>query len=296
MRVIQAVAERGSITAAAAALGYTQPTVSRQLAAAERRAGAALFIRSTAGVQPTRAGAVLLGHIAPILHELDQAAAELSGTVTPAPIRLGVFPSAGAILLPEIVPALHARGLELATHEGSTAGLIRSTRSGAIDAAIVTQRPPFRPVDRELPALISDPLFETRLMLAVAANGPFAARQSISVHEAVAQPWIAPPRSMKDPHLGVWPGLPGRPRIAHRTADWLTRLALVAAGAGVTTLPSSDFATALPGIHVVRIDGAPEERRRVSLIRPPQTPPAGIDTLIDVLREVSADREREPDN
>lgn len=289
LRVVQGVAEHGSITAAAKALGYSQPAVSRQLAAAERQAGTALFARSTAGARPTPAGVILLRHAAVVLREFDLAAAELSGAAGRPPLRLGVFPAAGALLLPVLVEALRYEDVTLTTREGSTASLIRAVRSGTIDAAIITQRPPFRAVDRETPALVVEPVLEERLRLAVAAGGPLGHRDRISVGEAAAQPWIAPPASLKDPHLGVWPGLPGRPRIAHRAADWLSRLALVAAGAGVTTVPGASFTTQVRGIRVIDIDGVPEEHRRVSLISSTQAPHHGVPVISRILRDNPGD-------
>jgi DNA-binding transcriptional LysR family regulator len=56
LATIRVVAERGSFTAAAAALGYTQSAVSRQVAAAEREFGTTLFDRVRGGVRLTRTG------------------------------------------------------------------------------------------------------------------------------------------------------------------------------------------------------------------------------------------------
>jgi DNA-binding transcriptional LysR family regulator len=59
LRVFREVAERGTLTAAAAALGYTQSAVSRQIASLERAAGVPLLERRSDGVRLTSAGYVV---------------------------------------------------------------------------------------------------------------------------------------------------------------------------------------------------------------------------------------------
>jgi DNA-binding transcriptional LysR family regulator len=80
LRVFREVAERGTLTSAAAALGYTQSAVSRQVASLERAAGAPLLERRHDGVRPTTAGHVVLRHAAAVLDQIDTAA----GTRRPA--------------------------------------------------------------------------------------------------------------------------------------------------------------------------------------------------------------------
>src|ERR1700733_6797497 len=107
LRVFREVAERGTLTAAATALGYTQSAVSRQVASLERGAGAPLLERRHDGVRPTPAGHVVLRHAAAVLDQIDAAARELAGLPAEAgTVRLGWFTSAGASLLPRALAAL----------------------------------------------------------------------------------------------------------------------------------------------------------------------------------------------
>ncbi|MEU4746163.1 LysR family transcriptional regulator, partial [Actinosynnema sp. NPDC023658] len=71
LRVLREVAERGTLTAAAAALGYTQSAVSRQIAALEHAVGAVLLERRRDGVRLTDAGHVVLRRAVTVLAELD---------------------------------------------------------------------------------------------------------------------------------------------------------------------------------------------------------------------------------
>ncbi|MEV7817718.1 LysR substrate-binding domain-containing protein [Streptomyces flaveolus] len=93
--------------------------------------------------------------------------------------------------------------------------------------------------------------------MAVPSTGEFAERTTVHVDELVDAAWIATPSSGGEPLLGVWPGLPGRPRIVHSARDWLTKLQLVASGFGVTTVPSRLSPVLPPGVSLLRIDGAP---------------------------------------
>ncbi len=77
LRVLQAVAEHGSFSAAAASLSYTQPAVSQQIAALEKRAGAQLVDRGSRGVRLTDAGRALVDHADAVLARLAAAEAEL---------------------------------------------------------------------------------------------------------------------------------------------------------------------------------------------------------------------------
>ena len=79
LRVFREVAERGTLTAAAAALGYTQSAVSRQVASLERAAGAPLLQRRHDGVRLTSAGQLVLRRAVIVLDQVDATARELAG-------------------------------------------------------------------------------------------------------------------------------------------------------------------------------------------------------------------------
>ncbi|MEU1306325.1 LysR family transcriptional regulator [Streptomyces shenzhenensis] len=279
LRVLQQIAESGSFTAAAARLGYTQSAVSRQAASLERSAGATLFDRRPDGVRLTLAGLTLLRHARTILDCLAAAESDLTGTVPRTePVRLGLFLSAGAVILPAALTRLTATDPQImvTTTEGTTPALIRALRAGSIDLAVLTSRPPHRPLDSESPRLHVETAVDTELVLATPSTGKFAGRTTVHVDELVDAAWIATPSSNSEPLLGVWPGLPGRPHIVHRARDWLTKLQLVASGFGVTTVPSRLSPVLPPGVSLVHVEGAPPEIRRVLVARLPGRPTPAI--------------------
>ncbi|MVU79667.1 LysR family transcriptional regulator [Nocardia sp. ET3-3] len=266
------IAESGSFTAAAARLGYTQSAISRQALALERSAGATLFERRPDGVRLTGPGLTLLRYARTILESVDAAERDLNGETPRAEeVRLGLFLSAGPVILPAALARLAtvAPQVRVTTREGTTPGLTRALRTGAIDLAVLSSRPPHRPPDGESPRLHLTTIQDTELVVAASATGIFAGRTSVQVDELVDAPWIATPSSSAEPLLGVWPGLPGRARIVHSARDWLTKLHLVAGGFGVTTVPGSLSPIFPPGVIALRVQGAPPESRRILVARLP---------------------------
>ncbi|WP_030669841.1 LysR family transcriptional regulator [Streptomyces rimosus] len=289
LRVLRQVAESGSFTAAAFQLGYTQSAVSRQAAALERSAGAVLFERRSDGVRLTPAGLALLRHARTILDSVEAAEHELAGSAArPEPVRLGMFPSAGAAILPDVLARLAttAPHITVTTREGTTPGLMRSVRAGATDIAVLTSRPPHRPSDGESPRLHIETVEDTELLVGAPTTGSFAGRTAVHVDELVDAPWIDTPSPDAEPLLGVWPGLPGRPRIVHTTSDWLTKLRLVAGGFGVTTVPSRMSAALPPGVSLLRVDGVPPEIRRILVARLPGRPAPAISAVVRAITSI----------
>ncbi|MBD0689145.1 LysR family transcriptional regulator [Streptomyces sp. CBMA123] len=282
LRVLRQIAESGSFTAAAARLGYTQSAVSRQAAALERTVGTALFERRPDGVRLTPAGLTLLRHAHAILDSFAAAERDLTGALPPTPpVRLGVFLSAGAAILPATLAHLAAADPRIAvtTSEGTTPALVRRLRAGTLDLAVLTSRPPHRPLDGEAPRLHVETLADTDLVIAAPSTGRFAGRTTVHVDELAHAAWIATPSSASEPLLGVWPGLPARPRIVHSARDWLTKLHLVAGGFGVTTVPSRLSPVLPPGVSLLHVEGAPPELRRVLVARLPGRPAPAVEAV-----------------
>ena len=106
LEVFREVAARGSLTAAAQALGYTQPAVSRQVAALEKATGVRLFDRLPRGVRLTEEGRFLLAHAEVVLERMRAAADGLQAlrNLEAGRLRAGAIDSANAALLPRPWP------------------------------------------------------------------------------------------------------------------------------------------------------------------------------------------------
>jgi DNA-binding transcriptional LysR family regulator len=269
LRVLREVAQSGSFTAAARALGYTQSAISRQAAALEAVAGRALFDRRRDGVALTPAGARLLARAVRVLDELDAALRDSAEPDARAgPVRLGAFATAAAGLVPGALASL-PRELVVSVREGTTPALARGLRAGTLDLAVLAQTPPFRPPDAEAPALDLTTLSERELVIGVGAQHPLARRRAVEVGELAGQVWVASRSEGADQLLGVWPGLAERPDVRYIVRDWWAKLQLVAAGLAITTLAPVALGVLPDGVRAVAVRGEPQELRRLVLARVP---------------------------
>src|SRR3954454_25028667 len=165
LRVLDAFARLGSVTAAAKELHYTQPTVSHHLARLEVETGAQLLQRAGRGVRLTPAGELLAGRASEIIGRLDVADAELTAHVELAAgrVRLASFSSVIGSLVPRAVAALTTKhpGLQLDLTGAQPPEALELLRTGKIDVAIIfryDETAP-EPEDVRLLHLFDDPLY-----------------------------------------------------------------------------------------------------------------------------------------
>ena len=139
MRVLREVAAKGSFSAAAESLAYTQSAVSQQIAALEREAGTTLVERSARGVRLTDAGRALVEHADAILARLADAEAELEAIsgLRGGRLRVAAFPSAGASIVPEAVARFRAAHPDSRAHARARRARGRRSmlRAGEADVA-----------------------------------------------------------------------------------------------------------------------------------------------------------------
>jgi len=262
LRVLREIAQAGSFSAAAHALGYTQSAVSRQVAALEAVTGRRLFERRRTGVTLTPAGARLLPHAVRILDEMDAA---LRDDEPAGPVRLGAFPTAAAGLVPKALAAL-ARELRVTLREGTTPALTRSLRAGTLDLAVLALSPPFASPDPELELTT---LSERDLVLGVPAGHPLAGSPAVEPEQLEGEVWVASRSEHGDSLLGVWPGLAEPADVRYVVRDWLAKLRIVAAGLAVTTLAPVVLDALPDDVKVVAVRGEPRQPRRIVLARRP---------------------------
>jgi DNA-binding transcriptional LysR family regulator len=283
LRVLREVAQAGSFSRAARALGYTQSAVSRQAAALEAVAGRSLFERGHDGVSLTPAGARLLARAVRVLDELDAAVREAAGAeAAVGPVRLGAFATAVAGLIPKALATLPP-DLEVVVREATTPALTRALRAGTLDLAILARTPPFRPLDSESPPLELTTLSERELVVGVPAGHPLAGARAVEVHQLEGQVWVASRSDAGDALLGVWPGLAERADVRYVVRDWLAKLQIVAAGLAITTIAPIALDALPDGIKVVAVRGEPQETRRVVLARRPEPLDAAATRVADAL-------------
>src|SRR3954454_22555077 len=142
LRVLREVAAQGSFSAAAEALAFTQPAVSRQIATLEAEAGTQLVERGARGIRLTPAGELLVEHADAILDRLAVAESQLDALahVQGGRLRLGAFPTANANLVPLAIAAFSEAhpDVELRLEEAVSVELLDRLAAGELDMAVVS--------------------------------------------------------------------------------------------------------------------------------------------------------------
>jgi DNA-binding transcriptional LysR family regulator len=256
LRVTLEVAQRGSFTAAAEALGYTQSAVSRQILAAEAAVGASLFERLARGVRPTQSGEALLRHARVMIAQAEAAELEIAGLRDrlAGRVAVGAYPTAAASLVPRAIARLYQAhpALTVSLREAPSPAQLRRLRAGRIEMAVVAIGDGLPEYD--FTGLRMEVVRTGRgLGVAVHADHPLASRDEVHVDDLAQEPWIVGAGGEGEPQFGAWPTLEA-PRVAYEARGWQTRLGLVAAGLGVSVLPGLAADTVPRGVKWLRVE------------------------------------------
>lgn len=279
LRLLIALADTGTVTAAAEALHYGQPTVSHHLRRLEAETGATLVTQVGRRLRLTAEGEHLVRRGRPILAALDQAEREVRAmtALEAGMLRLAAFPSAIPTLIPPLLDRLGraAPGLstDLVEAEPSEAAVL--LRDGVVDVALTFSYPdgPPEPELTHVP-LGEDPLY---LVRPVRQGRPTRAGRadragSVSLHQFSEATWIAGCERCRGHLLAACAAAGFEPRIGYISDDYVAAQALLAARDAVTLLPG--LALRAHTNPAVRCDPVPGQARTVhaSTIGRPEPP------------------------
>jgi DNA-binding transcriptional LysR family regulator len=265
LRVLHAVSAYGSVTAAAAALGYSAPAVSQQLAALEREVGMRLTERAGRGLELTAAALILVGHTDALLARLETAESDLAALrdQVAGRVSLTAFPSAAASFVCAAWAALagSAPQVRLDLTEMEPEESLPAVLRGEADVAVAHE---YDLLPRPL-----DPLFERRellsdpVLVAVPADHPLVAGAAVPLSAGGAAvplsalaglPFLAPrdTTSCAEMIQRACARAGFVPRVVARATDFGVLLSLVAAGAGVTLVPELAASRLPPQVRLLR--------------------------------------------
>jgi molybdate transport repressor ModE-like protein len=281
LRVLDAVARHGSVTAAAKELHYSQPTVSHHLARLEAETGAQLLQRVGRGVRLTQAGQLLADRAAEIIGRIDAADAELAAHVglTTGRVRLAGFSSVIGSLVPRAVAALAGKhpGLRVSLVDTHPPEALELLRAGTIDVAVIFRYDETEPEPDgvRLHHLLDDPVYV------------LSTRRVRTLSTLRDDTWIAGCERCRSHLLALCADEGFEPRIGYASDDMVVMQTLVAAGLGATIMPGLALrAHRAKGIVASELSGS---RRHVyaATYGDPPDPPATT-ALLAALSEAAA--------
>ncbi|MEU5807994.1 LysR family transcriptional regulator [Streptomyces sp. NPDC047718] len=288
LRVLRAVADTGSFSAAARELGCTQPAVSQQMKALEQSAGTPLLIRAGREMRLTQAGAALVRHAAGILAGLTAAEEEVAAIagLRAGRVRLVSFPSGSSTLVPTALAAMRAAhpGTRISLVEAEPPRSVEMLRDGDCDVALAF-RYAGTAAAAEWDDLVVRPLLTDRLVGLVPEGHRLAGAERLGMAELAEEPWIAGCPRCRRHLVEVCEGVGFTPRIDFATDDYPAVAGLVGAGLGVAVLPELALESVrAKGVSTLTVEPA-VEREVVALTLPDLARvPAVAETLAELER------------
>ncbi len=282
LRLLTEFAERGTIAATAAALGYTPSAVSQQLAALERESGAVLLDRTARTAELTDAGRRLVEHAERILAMVEAAEADLSSAGPTGRVTVTAFPTAAVAFGPALVRRVRAHpGLSLLLRETQREEGLRLVRSGEVDVALVADWSGrlTRPGSRNGPGngngddsgvLRSYRLLRDPVVLVLPRGHPYAdPAKPVDLDELRDEPWLAAPAGEPSRQAvdRLLVGAGGMPPAPWEFEGLSTILSLVARGIGIAALPRLTLAAGDRRVVVRELPGTAQARDVCAVVR-----------------------------
>ena len=269
LRILREVAYRGSFSAAAQALSYTQSAVSQQIAALEAQTGMKLLERHPRGVSLTAAGQTLVRHAEGILAGLDAAEAALSAVagLRGGRLRMASFPTAGATLMPLAIATFRAAypEVELTLAEGEPEEIVPRLRAGELDLALLFD---FAGEVSSQDGMTQVGLLEDPMYLALPRDHPLAGKRSLRLEDLGREAWIqtssASPCArhvVRSCHAAGF-----EPSVSFESDDYQTVQGLVAAGVGVALIPELALSVVREDTVIRSLAPRPPVRRVIAAV------------------------------
>jgi len=295
LKILREVAHRGSFSAAASVLSYTQSAVSQQIAALEDETRMALLERHPRGVSLTAAGQTLVGHAEGILARLDAAEASLEAIagLRGGRLRVASFPTAGATLMPLAIASFRASypEVELTLIEGEPEQIAPRLRAGELDLALLFE---FSGESLAHEQIVVTELLEDPMYLALPQAHPLAERPHIRLEALAEEAWVQTSHTspcarhvVRSCHAAGF-----EPHVAFESDDYQTVQGLVAAGVGVALIPELALSVVREQIVVRELSPASPVRQVIAAVpRGARLVPAAP-AMLGVLTASAAEYER----
>jgi len=297
LQALRAVVETGSVTAAAAQIGYTPSAISQHVATLERETGTVLLERAGRGVRPTAAGRILADHAVAVLERAAEAEAALAALRAgeQGVLRTASFATAGAALVPPALAALRVRlpALELDLRVVERDEALHLLRQGEVDLAIVIAST--GPDDVRDRRLVWTELLDDPFRLVLPRDHRLARRRTIRLSELAEETWVdtcgvGGCHEVTDPYFGRAGFVPRR---AIEADEYSSAQGFVAAGIGISLIPTLALGAVHDGVVVRKLHREAEPVRRIrAATRQPVASHLPIATMLAALKDAAAAHQR----
>ncbi len=258
LRYFSVLAEELHFGRAARRLAITQPPLSSAIKALEQELGVQLLSRSSKHVELTPAGAAFLDEARQILERVERAS-RVARTVARGQrgrLEIGMTGSLVYREVPDIVRdfGLAMPGIEVVLREMSTAEQLQGLLHGQLHAGFINAAA----VPPQLQALA---LQDDRFVLCLPELHARARQPEVDLRELADEQFVMFSREVSpanyDNVIAIFSRIGIHPRTVHAARQWLTIVAMVARGLGVSLVPSSIAASQVHGVRFVPFGGAP---------------------------------------
>lgn len=277
------VCRLGSLSAAAAELGYTQSAVSRQVAGLERLVGVPLLERRARGVVPTAAGEAFRHHARVVVNEAARAVrAARDAPAGRSAVAVGATPSTAAGIVPAALRDVQdGDPVTWTLITGLTPALEELVAAGELDLAVVTDAPPGLPED---PRVVRRPLGTDAMCVLVPVGHPVAdAAGPVSITRFAEDVWVEDNDGSAALLRTACARAGFEPRIELRAADLPGKTAMVAAGHAVALVPGALTPALRRDVVAVPVEEGPTRGIFVTLPATPARAPEAVERLVQAL-------------
>ena len=298
LRYFIAVAEEGHITRAAERLGMQQPPLSQQIKAIERELDVQLFRRKARGVELTDAGSAFLEDARATLAQLDRAVETTRRTARGEQGRICVGVTSTSSFHPLVARAIRAFSeacpkVSLTLEESLSNELLERLRNERMDVAFIRTAP------ADAAGIVIEPLLDEPMLAALPSGHPLAkgAKQAvIPLKRLAAETFILygpPGTGMYDTIIAACHAAGFNPNVGNLGASTQegprigSTLSLVAAGLGITFVPSSLQRMNIEGVAYRRVKAAVPPTARLSLASRRGDPSATVKQFVTLVRSAA---------